>query len=37
MEKFWRAVTNTEWIPLAFELGLALFIIVSFVRCTFWG
>lgn len=26
---------DTDWIGLAFEIGLAVFILVSFVRCAF--
>ena len=35
MRKFIAQLLKIDWIGLAFQLGLALFIFVSFVRCTF--
>jgi hypothetical protein len=26
---------NIDWVSLAFEIGIALFIVISFVRCAF--
>lgn len=35
MRKFLDWLTSTDLVTLAFEIGLAFFILVTFVRCTF--
>lgn len=33
MEKFLKYLRGVDWVALGFELGLGLFVLISFVRC----
>jgi len=35
MRDFLRVLREVDWISLAFEIGIAIFVLVTFVRCTF--
>jgi hypothetical protein len=37
VKRILEALSRVDWIGLGFELGLGLFILVSFVRCAFKG